>query len=76
MKISAPYRVEKNIKGVSLSHVMQSVFDRLFEAIGSENLVWGSDWPHTQHEDEFCFEQSMEYQTLCISENKNDPRNS
>ena len=64
VKISAPYRVEKNLKEASLPHVMQSVFDGLFEALGPENLVWGSDWPHTQYEDKFCFKQSMEYQKL------------
>lgn len=60
VKISAPYRVDRYLAQTGLSEDMQPVFNRLFEALGPENLVWGSDWPHTQHENQFSFSQSLD----------------
>lgn len=42
VKLSAPYRVRHpDIRGLA---------GRLVEAYGAERLMWGSDWPWTQHE--------------------------
>ncbi len=42
MKLSAPYRVRHpDIRGLA---------GRIVEAYGAERLMWGSDWPSTQHE--------------------------
>ncbi len=42
MKLSAPYRVRHpDIRGLA---------GRIVEAYGAERLMWGSDWPWTQHE--------------------------
>jgi predicted TIM-barrel fold metal-dependent hydrolase len=42
MKLSAPYRVgHPDIRGLA---------GRIVEAYGADRLMWGSDWPWTQHE--------------------------
>lgn len=47
VKLSAAYRNG----GVERGHaVAMQVTPRLLDALGPERLVWGSDWPHTQHE--------------------------
>jgi predicted TIM-barrel fold metal-dependent hydrolase len=43
VKISGQYRIP------NIDH--QSIFHYWLEKIGSQRLLWGSDWPHTQHED-------------------------
>jgi predicted TIM-barrel fold metal-dependent hydrolase len=43
VKLSAPYRAVVDPRG----HV-----DRLLALLPGERFVWGSDWPHTQHEAE------------------------
>ncbi|MBY0364482.1 MAG: amidohydrolase family protein [Phreatobacter sp.] len=43
MKLSAPYRVRHpDIRGLA---------GRIVDAYGPERLMWGSDWPWTQHEE-------------------------
>lgn len=41
-KFSAPYRTAFDISPHS---------DRLVSLLGEDQIVWGSDWPHTQHDD-------------------------
>lgn len=41
VKLSAPYRTEFDLSA-------HAAF--LMRTLGAEQLVWGSDWPHTQHE--------------------------
>ena len=43
VKISGAYRCGGDDAGRALA-------DRLLEAFGPDRLLWGSDWPHTQHE--------------------------
>jgi predicted TIM-barrel fold metal-dependent hydrolase len=43
VKVSAAYRCGGNDAARELSA-------RLLQRLGPERLVWGSDWPHTQHE--------------------------
>jgi predicted TIM-barrel fold metal-dependent hydrolase len=47
VKLSAAYRSAPGDNGTALGTVLAS---RLFDAYTSERLVWGSDWPHTQHQ--------------------------
>ncbi|MFM2483331.1 amidohydrolase family protein [Celerinatantimonas sp. YJH-8] len=57
LKISASYR-----NGVTLEQARQ-MWAQLVEASGGhQRMVWGSDWPHTQHEDMVNYES--QYQTL------------
>jgi predicted TIM-barrel fold metal-dependent hydrolase len=45
VKLSAPYRARLDLDDA------RAAFDHLRIAAGSdERIVWGSDWPHTQHE--------------------------
>jgi predicted TIM-barrel fold metal-dependent hydrolase len=48
VKLSAAYRSARGDSGLSLGKAITSA---LLEAFGAERLVWGSDWPHTQHQD-------------------------
>ncbi|MEN8983167.1 MAG: amidohydrolase family protein [Planktotalea arctica] len=41
-KFSAPYRTAFDLSAHS---------DRLVSLLGEDQVVWGSDWPHTQHDD-------------------------
>ena len=48
VKLSAPYRIDKNIQGYAFAKSAIPLFLEKFE---HTNLLWGSDWPHTQYED-------------------------
>lgn len=47
VKISAPYR--------SPNMNAQKAFDKLHTKIGADHLLWASDWPWTQHENELTY---------------------
>lgn len=47
VKISAPYRLSDEIARAAVPLVK--------DAFGIERLLWGSDWPHTQHEKEVSY---------------------
>ena len=44
-KLSAPYRFGPNGEAIA-----QEAYPLLRDALGLDRLLWGSDWPHTQHE--------------------------
>ena len=46
VKLSAPYRVWPSIDVEHMAPAVQT----LKAHFGTERLMWGSDWPHTQHE--------------------------
>ncbi|AET94227.1 putative hydrolase (plasmid) [Burkholderia sp. YI23] len=46
VKLSAAYRCVVGESGVSLGTALT---ESLLDAFGAARLVWGSDWPHTQH---------------------------
>ena len=45
VKMSAPYRLETGIDAAALAQLWQG-------ELGNGGLLWGSDWPHTNHESE------------------------
>lgn len=47
VKLSAAYRSAENDAGTALGTALAS---RLLDAYTPARLVWGSDWPHTQHQ--------------------------
>jgi predicted TIM-barrel fold metal-dependent hydrolase len=46
VKLSAAYR---NVDGESGTALGQTLAAALLDSFGAARLVWGSDWPHTQH---------------------------
>lgn len=48
VKLSGAYRSVNNASGTALGEVLTV---QLLDAFGPTRLVWGSDWPHTQHRD-------------------------
>jgi predicted TIM-barrel fold metal-dependent hydrolase len=50
-KLSAPYRnAPKGSPAALIMQRAQAAAECLLAAFGPDNFVWGSDWPHTQHE--------------------------
>ncbi|MBT2322098.1 amidohydrolase family protein [Variovorax paradoxus] len=47
VKLAAAYRSWPDPRGSEARKAAQA----LLQAFGAERLVWGSDWPHTQHQD-------------------------
>ncbi|WP_419307660.1 amidohydrolase family protein [Chromohalobacter israelensis] len=52
VKCSAPYR--------SRADDLQAVSKRLLDALGPQRLMWGSDWPWTEHEHLYSFEKALQ----------------
>ena len=51
VKLSAPYRLSGGDAGA---------YARFFLArLGAEQLLWGSDWPWTQHEGRYSYAQTL-----------------
>lgn len=50
VKISAPYRVFSGLDSATAAARCEPIFKQLVDCLGPEQLVWGSDWPWTQHE--------------------------
>jgi predicted TIM-barrel fold metal-dependent hydrolase len=48
MKVSGIYRLEGS--EVQNLHFARTALPLLVQSFGQQRLVWGSDWPHTQHE--------------------------
>ncbi|SAL41724.1 amidohydrolase 2 [Caballeronia peredens] len=47
VKLSAAYR---SVRGESGTALGQALAAALLDSFGAARLVWGSDWPHTQHQ--------------------------
>lgn len=50
VKLSAPYRVYPKISAQQAAKKCDFLAKQLFNIIGAKRLIWGSDWPWTQHE--------------------------
>ncbi len=60
-KLSAPYRnAPKDSTTTLIMQRAQATAECLLAAFGPERFVWGSDWPHTQHERQTNFTQEYE----------------
>lgn len=68
VKASAPYRVYRNQNSNEAAQKCLPIFERLFNELGPEQLLWGSDWPWTQFEIEQSYNQSVAWRDLWVSE--------
>lgn len=50
-KFSAPYRLAEN--------AAPECARRILDTVGAGRVIWGSDWPHTQHEDRFGYGNTL-----------------
>jgi len=56
VKLSGAYRSTRGNSGLGLGTELAGA---LLDAFGSARLVWGSDWPHTQHQDRIDYAASV-----------------
>ncbi|UUQ66822.1 amidohydrolase family protein [Pseudomonas fuscovaginae UPB0736] len=58
IKVSGIYRLggapEQNL------HFAEKALSLMLQSLGPDRLLWGSDWPHTQHEQEVSFASEFE----------------
>lgn len=57
VKLSAGYRVMQSQQEKDLTSIARN----LRKHFGCERLMWGSDWPHTQHESQGLSEQALRW---------------
>jgi predicted TIM-barrel fold metal-dependent hydrolase len=57
VKLSAAYRSVRSENGIALGQTLTSA---LLGSFGAARLVWGSDWPHTQHQRLIDYEASRD----------------
>lgn len=57
MKVSGVYRLDGNAEQ-NLAFA-RSAMPLLHQSFGSRRLVWGSDWPHTQHEQQVSYADTL-----------------
>jgi predicted TIM-barrel fold metal-dependent hydrolase len=50
-KFSAPYRLPEGAAAACAS--------RILDVVGNDRIIWGSDWPHTQHEGRFGYAETL-----------------
>ena len=58
MKVSGIYRLEGS--EVQNLHFARTALPLLVQSFGQQRLVWGSDWPHTQHENRVSYGSVVE----------------
>jgi len=61
VKLSAPYRVFTNCPSNQAATLCESVIPVLANHIDSSNLLWGSDWPWTQHERKHTYSDTLSW---------------
>ncbi|MFJ3522887.1 amidohydrolase family protein [Pseudomonas sp. NPDC090203] len=58
MKVSGIYRLDGNEQ--ENLEFAQAALPLLEQSFGAQRMVWGSDWPHTQHEGRVCYASVVE----------------
>lgn len=61
VKLSAPYRVFNNCSSKVAATKCEPIFQVLANHLDSSNLLWGSDWPWTQHEDKHTYSDTLSW---------------
>ena len=67
VKCSAPYRVFPALSSTDASSAIIPVFAQLYQALGADHLVWGSDWPHTRFEGRQSYQDGIDWQTAYLA---------
>lgn len=67
VKCSAPYRVFPAVSSFRAARQIQPVFDLLYQAIGPDHLIWGSDWPHTRFESRQSYKDGLEWKSRYLA---------
>lgn len=70
IKVSAPYRLLNEQQQDRLPELLA----RFVEVFSSSRLMWGSDWPHTQHERQTTFDANLAWPLQALS-NERDRHN-
>ncbi|MFJ3055221.1 amidohydrolase family protein [Herbaspirillum sp. NPDC087042] len=65
VKLSAPYRNGGNVAGAHFAH---QAWPLLRQHLGTDRLLWGSDWPHTQHESMTDYAHSWQQFTALVTD--------
>ncbi|KAA0911600.1 amidohydrolase [Pusillimonas sp. ANT_WB101] len=65
IKVSGYYRLGAGERGC---HHAQQAYRRLVEKGMGHRLVWGSDWPHTQHGDQVNYDASVRFLDSLVSD--------
>lgn len=66
VKASAPYRVFPDENSQVAAAKCVPVFQRLLDALGPENLLWGSGWPWTRYEGRHDFDDTLGWQSMWL----------
>ncbi|MCV6547025.1 MAG: amidohydrolase family protein [Cohaesibacter sp.] len=67
VKCSAPYRIFPTSSSSNAAQQIQPVFDHLYQAIGPDHLIWGSDWPHTRFESQQSYQECLNWKTQYLA---------
>jgi len=61
VKLSAPYRVYPELAVAQAAKACEILASQLIDTIGPQRLIWGSDWPWTQHEKGQHYEDCLQW---------------
>lgn len=61
VKLSAPYRVFPRLTIRQATQQCNALVQQLIDGIGTSRLIWGSDWPWTQHENSQNYTDCIEW---------------
>lgn len=71
VKVSAPYRVYRHLPLQQAVDKCGELASQLLESIGDQRLIWGSDWPWTQHENSQSYNDCFNWGKQWLGENSN-----
>lgn len=68
VKLSAPYRNGGNGGSVYGAYLAHQAWPLLRQYLGCDRLLWGSDWPHTQHESATSYAHSWQQFSALVTD--------
>jgi predicted TIM-barrel fold metal-dependent hydrolase len=67
IKASAAYRVFPGHNNDQCTQLITPLFRLFQDHLGPDRIIWGSDWPFTQYEDQIDYRDSLELRRLGLS---------